>query len=408
MEGRSSPDLAGKTVALCVTGSIAAYKASHVARLLVKAGAKVLPVMTRSAERFLGPLTLSGLSGEGVVTDMWDPRFSGEVHVDLARRADVVAIVPATADVIARLATGRADDVVTALALCARGPVVVAPAMHPRMWAHPATQRNVAALAGAVSLVGPVHGEVASGEAGLGRMAEPEDIVRAIAAATGPRDLAGLRVVVSAGPTLEDLDPVRFLGNRSTGRMGFAIAARAAARGAVVTLVAGPVELATPPGVRRVDVRGALAMRDALWAALGSDLSGADALVMSAAVADYRPADVSATKLKKEGEHAEIALVRNPDLLAEIGEKRAGKSPVLVGFALETQDDAGLVAYARRKLAQKKVDLVVANHAKDSLGAGTNKVMLVTASAAEALPVSTKHDVADAILDRVHALAPGR
>ena len=406
MDDRPSPDLVGKTVALCVTGSIAAYKASHVARLLVKAGAKVLPVMTRSAERFLGPLTLSGLSGEGVVTDMWDARFSGEVHVDLARRADVVAIVPATADVLARLATGRADDVVTALALCARGPVVVAPAMHPRMWSHPATQRNVATLAGgAVLLVGPVHGEVASGEAGLGRMAEPEDIVRAITAALGPRDLVGLRVVVSAGPTLEDLDPVRFLGNRSTGRMGFAIAARAAARGAVVTLVAGPVERPTPPGVRRVDVRGALAMQAALWDALGTDLSRADALVMSAAVADYRPAAVSATKLKKEGDSAEIALVKNPDLLAEIGARRSGKRPVLVGFALETQDDAALVAYARQKLAQKKVDLVVANHAKDSLGAGTNKVTLVTAAAADALPLGTKDDVADAILDRVRVLA---
>jgi phosphopantothenoylcysteine decarboxylase / phosphopantothenate---cysteine ligase len=400
--------LAGRTVALCVTGSIAAYKAAHVARLLVKAGAKVLPVMSASAVRFLGPLTLSGLSGEGVVTDMWDPRYSGEVHVDLAGRADVVAIVPATADVLARLATGRADDVVAALALCARGPVVAAPAMHPRMWSHPATQRNVAALAGTVTLVGPVHGEVASGEAGLGRMAEPEDIVCAIAAALGPRDLAGLRVVVSAGPTLEDLDPVRFLGNRSTGRMGFAIAARAAARGADVTLVAGPVELATPPGVRRVDVRGALAMRAALWDALGSDLSGADALVMSAAVADYRPAEVSATKLKKEGERAEIALVKNPDLLAEIGARRAGGRPVLVGFALETQDEVELVAYARQKLAQKKVDLVVANHAKDSLGARTNKVTLVTAGGADALPVSAKVDVADAILDRVRAIAPAR
>ncbi len=405
MERPLEGSLATKTVALCVTGSIAAYKASHVARLLVKAGAKVLPVMTASASRFLGPLTLSGLSGEGVVTDMWDPRFSGEVHVDLARRADVVAIVPATADVLARLATGRADDVVTALALCARGPVVAAPAMHPRMWAHPATQRNVAALAGVVTLVGPVHGEVASGEAGLGRMAEPEEIVLAIAAALGPRDLAGLRIVVSAGPTLEDLDPVRFLGNRSTGRMGFAVAARAASRGAHVTLIAGPVELATPPGVRRVDVRGALAMRTALWDALGADLAAADALVMTAAVADYRPADVSATKLKKDGERAELALVKNPDLLAEIGARRAGTRPVLVGFALETQDDAGLVAYARQKLAQKRVDLVVANHAKDSLGAGTNKVTLVTSAGADALQVAVKADVADAILDRVRALS---
>ncbi len=399
--------LAGKTVALCVTGSIAAFKAANVARLLLAAGAKVLPVMTASAARFLGPLTLSGLSGEGVVMDMWDPRFAGEIHVDLARRADVVAIVPATADVLARLATGRADDVVTALALCARGPVVAAPAMHPRMWAHPATQRNVAALAGAVTLVGPVHGEVASGESGVGRMAEPEEIASAIAAALAPPDLRGLRLVVSAGPTLEDQDPVRFLGNRSSGRMGFAVAARAAARGASVTLVAGPVELATPRGVRRVDVRGALAMRAALWEALGEDLAACDALVMSAAVADYRPAEVSAAKLKKEGERAEIALVRNPDLLAEIGARRAGSRPVLVGFALETADDAGLVAYARGKLAAKKVDLVVANHAKDALGGATNKVTLVTASEAEPLPEGEKSIVADRLLDRVAALVRG-
>ena len=401
-------DLGGKTVALCVTGSIAAYKASHVARLLVKAGAKVLPVMTPSAVRFLGPLTLSGLSGEGVITDMWDPRFSGEVHVDLARRADVVAIVPATADVLARLATGRADDVVCALALCAKGPVVAAPAMHPRMWAHPATQRNVAALAGVVTLVGPVAGEVASGESGLGRMAEPEEIAEAIARACGAasarHDLTGVRLVVTAGPTLEDLDPVRFLGNRSTGRMGFAIAERASARGASVLLVAGPVELPTPAGVRRVDVRGALAMQAALHDALGPQLSGADVLVMSAAVADYRPAHVSTTKLKKEGESAEIALVKNPDLLAEIGARRTTRRPVLVGFALETGDDAALVAYARGKLAQKQVDLVVANHAKDSLGQGTNKVTLVTAADAQGLPVGTKAEVADRLLDRVLAL----
>ncbi len=395
-------------MALCVTGSIAAYKASHVARLLVKAGAAVLPVMTASAARFLGPLTLSGLSGEGVVTDMWDPRFAGEVHVDLARRADVIAIVPATADMLARMATGRADDVVSALVLCAKGPVVAAPAMHPRMWAHAATQRNVAALAGTVTLVGPVAGEVASGESGMGRMAEPEEIVAAIAAAaaraSAARDLAGLRLVVSAGPTLEDLDPVRFLGNRSTGRMGFAIAERAAARGATVTLVAGPVELATPAGVTRVDVRGALAMRAALWDALGKELTLADALVMSAAVADYRPAATSATKLKKEGEHAEIALVKNPDLLAEIGARRAGKRPVLVGFALETQDDAGLVAYATKKLIDKKVDLVVANHADDSLGKGTNRVTFVTATSHDAQAVASKAQIAESVLDRVRAL----
>ena len=216
------------TVALAVSGSIAAYKAAEVARLLIKEGARVLPIMTRSAQQFLGATTLSGLCGEKVHENMWDPAFAGELHVDLARRADVVALVPATADLLARLAQGRADDLVTALALCARGPVLAAPAMHPRMWSHPAVQRNVALLAeqGRVELVGPSDGEVASGESGLGRMADPAEIAAAILARAGRRDLAGLKVVITAGPTVEDFDPVRFLGNRSTGKMGFALAAR--------------------------------------------------------------------------------------------------------------------------------------------------------------------------------------
>jgi phosphopantothenoylcysteine decarboxylase/phosphopantothenate--cysteine ligase len=270
------------------------------------------------------------------------------------------------------------------------------------MWAHPATQRNVAMLAETVSFVGPVTGEVASGEVGLGRMAEPEDVVAAIARALAPPDLVGVRVLVSAGPTLEDVDPVRFVGNRSSGRMGFAIAERAAARGAAVTLVAGPVTLPTPRGVVRKDVRSALEMRAALWEAAGDDLSRIDALVMSAAVADYRPSQVSPTKRKKSGQHWTIDLVRNPDLLAEIGERRGGAArPVLVGFALETAEDAELVAYATKKLTEKKVDLVVANHAREALGTQDNRVTLVTASGAVPLEPRPKHAVADAILDQV-------
>jgi phosphopantothenoylcysteine decarboxylase/phosphopantothenate--cysteine ligase len=398
-----------------VTGSIAAYKSAIVARLLVQAGARVLPLMTASAARFLGPVTLSGICGEAVASDMWDPGFSGEMHVAIADRADVVVIVPATADVLARLAQGRADDLVTATALCAKQatPVIVAPAMHPRMWSHPATRANVAALerSGCVRFVGPVVGPVASGDVGLGRMAEPEAIVAAVAASLAPQDLEGRHVVVSAGPTYEDLDPVRYLANRSSGKMGFAIAERAAARGAKVTLVAGPVERATPYGVSRVDVRGAIAMRTALWDAMGADLTRADALVMAAAVADYRPATTSDTKLKKEGENAEIALVRNPDLLAEIGAGRAARqapprlgAPVLVGFALETKTGAELVAYARGKLASKRCDLVVANEAGEALGTDDNRATLVTAGAAEELAPMPKRELADAILDRVKAL----
>ena len=286
------------TIALAVTGSIAAYKAVEVARLLRKSGVKVLPLMTASASRFVGPVTLSGICGEAVATDMWDPSFPGELHVSIAERADAILIVPATADVLARLASGRADDLVTATALCARGPVIVAPAMHPRMWQHPATQANVAVLRERVRFVGPVHGPVASGDVGMGRLADPGAIVEAALAAIAPRggsDLAGKLIVVTAGPTFEPIDPVRFLGNRSSGQMGFSIAGRAAARGARVILVAGPVSLATPHGVDRRDVQTTTEM----GAALDAALPGADALIMAAAVADFRPSVTSATKLKK-------------------------------------------------------------------------------------------------------------
>ncbi len=389
-------------VALAVTGSIAAYKAVEVARLLLKSGHRVIPVMTSSATRFVGPVTLSGICGEPVATDMWDPKYPGELHVEIADRADVVAIVPATADVLARLAQGRADDLVSALALCAKGPVLVAPAMHPRMWGHPATQRNVAELErqGRVRFVGPVVGPVASGDVGMGRLEEPARIAEAIAGAIALRDLTGKHVVVTAGPTFEPIDPVRFLGNRSSGQMGFAIAARAAARGARVTLVAGPVALATASGVARIDVGTAEEMR----AALASVLPGADALVMAAAVADFRPAAASATKIKKDGGTPTIELTQNPDLIGEIASRRTGRSPVLVAFALETGDDAHVLDYARQKLARKKVDLVVANAAHESLGKSENRVALVDAAGPTPFEAGSKDVLADRILDRVVTL----
>jgi phosphopantothenoylcysteine decarboxylase/phosphopantothenate--cysteine ligase len=278
--------------------------------------------------------------------------------------------------------------------------------MHPRMWQHPATRANVALLAAQkrVTLVGPVSGEVASGDVGVGRMAEPATVVSAIAALLVERDLAGRHIAVTAGPTVEDIDPVRFIGNRSSGKMGFALAERAAARGAEVTLVAGPVGLSTPPGVRRIDVRGALAMRDALWQVLGPDLGGVDALVMAAAVADYRPAAPSPHKLKKAGERTAIDLVRTPDLLGEVGARRRGKHPVLVGFAVETEGPDALVAYARRKLVEKSVDLVVANDALESFGKDDDRATIVSADAAEPLPTMAKAALADVVLDRVRAL----
>lgn len=399
----------GRKVALAVCGSIAAYKAVEVARLLIAEGVTVLPLMTRSAERFLGAQTLSGITGAGVIREMFDDTYPGEVHVDLARTVDLLLVMPATADMLARLAAGRADDVVTALALCFEGPVLLAPAMHSRMWSHPATRRNVATLDGdgRVRWVGPVAGALASGETGMGRLADPADIAGAVLAALGTRDLEGLRLVVTAGPTVEDIDPVRFIGNRSSGKMGFALAARAALRGAEVTLVTGPVELPTPAGIRRVDVRSALEMKAALEQALGADLSGADALIMSAAVSDYRPVDKRPAKMKKSAEALSLSLVRNPDLLAEIGARRAASGssrPVLVGFAVETADDAGIVAYASDKLRDKRVDMVVANHADEAFGKSTNRATLVFADSTQPLDPMSKADLADQILDRVRAL----
>jgi phosphopantothenoylcysteine decarboxylase/phosphopantothenate--cysteine ligase len=372
-------------------------------------GVSIVPLMTRSAERFLGPETLAGITGAAVIRDMFDETYPGELHVDLARTIDLLLVVPATADVLARLATGRADDIVTALALCFEGPVLLAPAMHSRMWSHPATRRNATTLDGdaRVRWVGPVVGPLASGESGVGRLADPATIAAAALRELGPRDLAGFRVVVTAGPTIEDIDPVRFIGNRSSGKMGFAVAERAARRGADVTLVTGPVDLSAPAGVRRVDVRSALEMKAALDEAMGADLTAADALIMSAAVADYRPSEKQPTKMKKSHGSQTLTLVRNPDLLGEIGARRASfraKKPVLVGFAVETADDAGLVDYATVKLRDKRVDMVVANHADDAFGKNTNRATLVTDGGAEALDPMSKSDLADQILDRMRAL----
>lgn len=398
--------LMARTLALCVTGSIAAYKAASVARLWIQAGGKVVVVMTRSAQEFVGAATFAGITGERAYCDMWDAGLAGEIHISLSERADVVGVVPATADVLARLAHGRADDLVTALALAARCPVVAAPAMHPRMWEHPATRQNVRRLAqeGRVTFVGPVEGAVASGDIGVGRMAEPAAIVAALDAALAPKDLAGRRVLVTAGPTLEDVDPVRFLGNRSSGKMGFAVAARAAARGAHVTLVAGPVALPTPWGVRRVDVRSALDLRGAIRQAVGVQLDKVDAVVMAAAVADYRPGQVSKAKLEKAGPRTRLDLVRNPDLLAELGLARGKRRrPVLVGFAMETGNQPAVVARASRKLAKKKIDLIVANEAGQAFGGDDNEVTFVTAEGSERSGRTAKLSIADAILDRVRA-----
>lgn len=404
--------LEGRTVVLAVTGSVAAYKSAEVARLLKKAGAKVLPVLTRSAEKFIGSVTLSGITGQAVRTDMWDPSFPGELHVALANDADAVVVVPATADVLARFASGRADDLLAALVLSARGPVLVAPSMHPRMWAHPATQRNVRTVEadGRVTFVGPVFGEVASGDVGLGRMAEPIDIVAALERVLGPRDFDGLRVLVTAGPTHEPIDPVRYLGNLSSGKMGFAIAREAARRGANVTLIAGPSAEPTPPHVTRVDVRTCLDMQAALDTSVGPDVAEVDLVVMAAAVADFRVAEPATAKIKKAaGEPPPtLTLVKNPDLLAGLGARRSVDGAVLVGFALETGDDASLLGYARKKLTDKRVDLVVANRADQSLGRDQNRVALVTSEGAVWLPEDDKTHLATLLLDATRPLVRAR
>jgi phosphopantothenoylcysteine decarboxylase/phosphopantothenate--cysteine ligase len=395
--------LTGRRITLCVTGSIAAFKAVLLVRLLVSEGADVRVVLSRAAREFVGPATFAGLTGNTVLTEMFDPATGGEPHVELGRTSDLVLIVPATADVLARLAHGRADDLTTAVALCARCPVVVAPAMHPVMWSHPATTRNVSLLErqGRVRFVGPVEGEVASGEHGLGRMAEPESILAQARALLGDATLRGTRILVTAGPTAEDIDPVRYVGNRSSGKMGFAIAERAALRGAEVTLIAGPVSLPTPPGVNRVDIRSADALRNALWNALGDDLGGTDALIMAAAVADYRPAAPSASKLRRTDQPLTLELVPNPDLLAEVGRARRGRHPILVGFALGTDADDRAAAIARSKLAEKRVDFVVANHADESIGRDDIRALLVGPRSCDVVERGPKGVLADRILDIV-------
>ncbi|MCB9616833.1 MAG: bifunctional phosphopantothenoylcysteine decarboxylase/phosphopantothenate--cysteine ligase CoaBC [Sandaracinus sp.] len=389
--------LEGRRIVVALGGGIAAFKAVALVRELGRRGAEVRVVMTEAATRFVGPVTFAGLTGRPAVTNLWDPSYAGEVHVELGAWADAVVVAPATMNLLARAANGLADDVVLATIACARGALLFAPAMHERMWSRGSTQRNVAALASdGARFVGPVEGALASGEVGRGRMAEPEAIADATEALFAPQDFEGRHVVVSAGPTHEDLDPVRFLGNRSTGRMGFAIAAAAAARGARVTLVAGPVTLGTPSGVTRIDVRSALELE----AAVTKAAADADAVVMAAAVADYRPAERTEQKRKKQEGPLVLELVRNPDVLAGLGAARTGTLPVLVGFALETEK---VVENARDKLRRKKVDLVVANHASDGFGGDDNVVTLVEEGGEEALSKQTKRAIADRILDRIRA-----
>lgn len=405
--------LTGRRILLCVCGGIAAYKAVELVRRLREAGAEVQVAMTENAQRFIGAASLQAVSGVSVRGSLWDEAAEAAMgHIELARWADRIVIAPATADILARLAHGLADDLVSTLCLATAAPISVVPAMNNRMWLHPATQTNIATLrARGVQVIGPDDGAQACGEFGPGRLREPpeivNDLVAAFAADRGSEDLAGCRLLISAGPTFEDLDPVRFIGNRSSGKMGFAIAAAAARRGAEVMLIAGPVSLATPVGVKRLDVRSAAQLRDAVISALPADI-----YIGAAAVADYTPRTVSAEKIKKTARAGSgdatsidtmtVELVRTPDVLAEVA-AHAQRPRVVVGFAAETNN---IEHYARDKLQRKKLDMIAANQvgrAGCGFESDDNALTVIDAQTSHALGPAPKTALADALLDLVRA-----
>ena len=396
--------LAGRRVLLGVCGGIAAYKAAYLARALRSDGADVTVVLTASATRFVGVETFAGLTGNPAHESLWDAQGT-VVHVDLAHAADVLVIAPATANMLAKLAHGLADDLLSAAALEFGGPVVVAPAMHTGMWSSAATQANVATLAArGVRFVGPVQGALAHGDEGVGRSAEPDDIVVAVRSAVSDlpwvaAPFGGRRVLITAGPTHEPIDPVRFVGNRSSGKMGVAIAAEALARGASVVLVLGPGTMSPPAGAEVIRVETAEEMRSAVLAH-----ADADAVVMAAAVADFRPKMAAGHKLKKDQGVPELVFEPTPDILREVAATRR-PGQVVVGFAAETDD---VEAAGRAKLADKKLDLLVANavgRPATGFGADTNDAAIISAAGDDVRSRTwTKTDLAAALWDRVAAL----
>ncbi len=393
-------NLTDRDIVLGVTGSIAAYKAADLASKLTQAGARVDALLTSAACEFVTPLTFQSVTGRPAFTDMYDTGSgASELHVELARRADILVVAPATATSMARLALGLAEDMVSLTGLATRGPIVVCPAMDPQMFEHEATQGHLETLVGrGVHIVGPETGRLASGHIGRGRMSEVETIIGAIRYVLGRRgDLAGKKVVVSAGGTEEPIDPVRFVGNHSSGKMGYAVAEAARDRGANVVLVSAAAGLPQPYAVRVIPVRRAAEMRDAVV----SECADAELLVMAAAVADYQPAEAVGQKIKRRQEGLSLSLVRTPDILAEV-EPRAGL--VRVGFAAESED---LVANARKKLEEKGLDLIVANDVTAEgagFGADTNKVTLLDRKGEHDVPLMSKYDVAGSILDSVAPL----
>jgi len=388
--------LANKTIVLGITGGIAAYKAAEIASKLTQAVARVEVIMTEASTKFIAPLTLRSLTGRPVVTDMFElaSEFSVE-HVALAEAADVVVIAPATANTIAKLAAGLADDMLTCTVLATKAPVIVAPSMDANMFQNPVTQENLNKLrARGFTIIDPGYGHLASGKTGLGRLADIETIIGTIKQVLGRSgDLTGKRIVVTAGGTQEPIDPVRHISNRSSGKMGYAIAEAARDRGATVSLIAAPTSLPDPVGMEVIHVETAAKMK----AAVAKAVAQADALVMAAAVADYQPKTTAKAKIKRETPSLTLELVRTPDILAE-----AKGDFIKVGFAAESEN---VVANAKKKLEKKQLDLIVANDITDpssTFGSDTNKVTIIDQDGkAEELPLLSKREAADKILDRV-------
>ncbi|MHB1062489.1 MAG: bifunctional phosphopantothenoylcysteine decarboxylase/phosphopantothenate--cysteine ligase CoaBC [Thiobacillus sp.] len=374
--------LANKKIILGVTGGIAAYKAAELCRLLIKAGADVRVVMTAAAQQFIGPLTFQALSGKPVLTSLWDAASGdGMEHIHLSREADLLLVAPASADFLAKLAHGRADDLLSTLCLARACKLAVAPAMNREMWSAAPTRRNLEQLqVDGVSLLGPAAGEQACGETGLGRMLEPADIVAALPGLLGAGPLAGKRVLITAGPTFEAIDPVRGLTNLSSGKMGYAVAQAAAEAGAEVCLVSGPTCLATPAGARRIDVQSAADMRRAVLAELPADV-----FIAVAAVADYRVDVAAAQKIKKSTDAMTLQLVANPDILAEVA--ALPNAPFCVGFAAETER---LAEQAEAKRLKKKLPLLVGNLAQDTLGQDSAELVLFDDQGQHRLPRADK------------------
>jgi phosphopantothenoylcysteine decarboxylase / phosphopantothenate---cysteine ligase len=402
---QTGPERTGKTAArhvlLIIGGGIAAYKSLDLIRRLKERGAAVRCILTKAATEFITPLSAGAISGGPVFTDLFDPQSEFDVgHIRLARECDVVVVAPATADLMAKMAGGHADDLATAVLLATDKTILLAPAMNPRMWDHAATRRNVAQLvADGVTLVGPNEGEMAErGEQGVGRMAEPLEIVAAIRGLQSAGPLAGKRIIVTSGPTHEPIDPVRYIANRSSGKQGHAIAAAAAAAGADVILVSGPVALSDPAGVTMHKVETARDMLNAVEAALP-----ADAAIFAAAVADWRVAEPKAQKIKKSGKTPPLALAENPDILATLARRKTRRPTLVVGFAAETEN---LVANAKRKLRSKGCDWIVANDVSPAtgiLGGDRNTVHFVTAADVESWPPQSKDQVAKNLVARIAA-----